>query len=108
MLIGIGEFGLAGVSVILSLFILFAMDYLQFRIDYYFQHRDYRLLLHDNTDTAAICSHITSLGLTYNNLKILRDDIKITMEMEIRGRRDRLEQFNSWLLLQPGIGSFEW
>lgn len=108
MLIGIGEFVLAGISVLLALFILFAMDYIQFWIDYRFQHRDYQVIFKDKADTKTICQQITLLGLKYNNLKVSRDKAQISMEFEVRGRGDKLERFNNWLLDEETIGSFDW
>lgn len=108
MLIGIGEFVLAGLSVLLALFILFAMDYIQFWIDYRFQHRDYRIAFKDKADAKALRQQISALGLKYNNLKISRDEAQINIEIEVRGKGDQLDKFNNWLVEEGTIDSFDW
>lgn len=108
MLVGIGEFVFAGISVVLSLFILFAMDYLQFWIDFRFQHRTYRIILQHKIRTEFLSQQIISLGLKYNDLKMSRNGTKITIDIEIRGRGDRMEKFNNWLLDEENVTSFDW
>lgn len=108
MFIGIGQFTLAALSVVLSLFILFAMDYLQFWIDYRFQHRSYRIVLQNKVGAEFFCQQITALRLKYNNVKLSRHDVQITMEIEVRGRGDRLEKFNNWLLEEENVSAFDW
>ncbi len=107
MLVGLGQFTLAGLSVVLSLFILFAMDFLQFWIDDRFQHREYRIKIEDKMDVDELCRHITLMGLRFNNLKVSRSEDQI-INLEVRGRGERLEKFNNWLLDQKRIGSFDW
>jgi len=108
MLIGIGEFALAGISVVLALFILFVMDYIQFRIDYYFQHRDYCITVDNPAHAALICNQMQVFKLKYSNLKLTREDSHIKVEVLVRGDGKQLELFNSWLLEQEGIDSFDW
>lgn len=108
MLIGIGEFFFAGLSVLLSLVILYAMDYIQFWIDDRFQHRDYQITFKDKEESAALCQKIALLGLRFNNMKVFRSAHEINLEIEVRGKGDQLEKFNSWLLNEETIGSFHW
>lgn len=108
MFIGIGEFALAGIAVVLSLFILFVMDYLQFWIDYRFQHRNYRIVIQNKAKADFFCQQITSFGLKYNNIKLSRHEVQLTMEIEVRGRGNRLERFNNWLLEEENVSAFDW
>lgn len=108
MLIGIGEYLLTGISVVLSLFILYAMDYIQFWIDNRFQHRNYRILFKDKNEADATCLKVTQLGLRYDHLKVSRTDQQITLEMVVNGKGGQLEMFNNWLLEEQTIGSFYW
>ncbi|WEK19428.1 MAG: MgtC/SapB family protein [Candidatus Pedobacter colombiensis] len=108
MLIGIGEYALAGISVVLALFILYAMDYIQFWIDDRFQHRDYRIVFKDKNDCAAVQEQLKVLNLRYNSLRLSRTSQHIIMEVRVSGKKDKLEGFNSWLLDQRKIDSFDW
>nr|WP_068889457.1 MgtC/SapB family protein [Pedobacter panaciterrae] len=109
MLIGIGEFFLAGISVILSLFILYAMDYIQFWIDDRFQHRDYSILLKGKAESVVLSNQLKAFGLNYNNLKISRSsDQLVVVQVQVTGKKNKLEAFNDWLLDQDTIDSFDW
>lgn len=108
MFIGIGEFVLAAISVLISLFVLYAMDYIQIWIDNRFQHRNYRILFHERNDHAAVFSKIKEAGLSYSNTKFSRAGQQITVEIEVRGKKDKLAHFNNWLLNEESINSFSW
>ncbi|NRF38299.1 MgtC/SapB family protein [Pedobacter foliorum] len=109
MLIGIGEFTLAGISVALSLFILYAMDYIQFWIDDRFQHRDYVIIFKNKQESTTLSHQLKVFGLKYNNLKVARtSDSQITLEVQVTGKKNKLEGFNDWLLNQETIDSFDW
>ncbi|WP_316821743.1 MgtC/SapB family protein [Pedobacter gandavensis] len=108
MLVGIGAYELAGVSMILSLFILYAMDYIQFWIDFRFQHRDYKIILDLSAEQLEITAHLQDLKLRCINIKVLRSGNQLIWQAQVSGRGDRLETFNNWLLNQRAISSFEW
>lgn len=109
MLIGIGEFTLAGISVALSLFILYAMDYIQFWIDDRFQNRDYVINFKNKQESTTLSQQLKVFGLKYNNLKVARtSDSQITLEVQVTGKKNKLEEFNDWLLNQETIDSFDW
>ncbi|WP_202986016.1 MgtC/SapB family protein [Pedobacter gandavensis] len=108
MLVGIGAFGLAIISMVLSLFILYAMDYIQFWIDFRFQHRDYKVVLNLQSPELSISERLGSLNLKCTNIKVFRNGEQLIWEAQVSGRGDQLEVFNEWLLNQQSIASFEW
>ncbi|MCX2454021.1 MgtC/SapB family protein [Pedobacter sp. PLR] len=108
MLVGIGAYELAGISMVLALFILYAMDYIQFWIDYRFQHRDYKVVLNLVESSLFLTGQLGNLKLKCTNIKVLRSGGQLTWYAQISGRGDRLEVFNNWLLNQEAVSSFEW
>jgi len=108
MLIGIGEYQLAVISLGLSLIILYAMDFIQFWIDYRFQHRDYIIVFKDQYPSGQIHHQLRALNIRTNNTKVLRSGKQITLEMQVTGKGSKLVVFNDWLLEQETVQSFEW
>lgn len=103
-----GEYVLAGLSLVLSLFILYALDFIQFRIDFRFQHRDYKITFKDKYPSGAIQQQVESLNLQVTNSKVLRSGEQVILEVLISGKGKQLELFNDWLLDQNIVQSFEW
>lgn len=108
MLIGIGSFVLAGVALFFALFILYALDFIQFQIDYRFQHRSYKVVFRDDSQVDLLHEQVKSLKLKFNKTKVLRDDKQTIFEFDIWGRESNLFLFNQWLFDNKSILSFEW
>jgi len=108
MFIGIGEFFLTGISLILAIFILFVMDYIQFWIDDRFQHRDYRLVFKDKAALEPLRTQIKGLKLQARFIRTSRSDEEVIVEFQASGRGEKLNAFNDWLLEQGSIQSFNW
>jgi len=108
MFIGIGEFFLTGISLILAIFILFVMDYIQFWIDDRFQHRDYRLVFKDKAALEPLRTQIKGLKLQARFIRTSRSDEQVIVEFQASGRGEKLNAFNDWLLEQGSIQSFNW
>lgn len=108
MLIGIGEYLLTAVALVLSLFILYALDFIQLWIDDRFQHRNYTLLFRSEDQSALITDELSKLQLKCRYTKTLRTDSQIRFQGTISGRETNLKQFNDWLLKQSFIYSVEW
>lgn len=108
MLVGIGAYELAVISMLLSLFILYAMDYLQFWIDYRFQHRNYKVVINLGPPELSIAEQLVNLNLRCANIKAYRTGDQLIWEAQVSGRGDKLEIFNDWLLHQQSVASFEW
>jgi putative Mg2+ transporter-C (MgtC) family protein len=108
MMLGIGEYLLAGISLILALMILYTLDFIQFWIDDAFQHRSYNVIFRTTYDITPFTDRSKALNLTLNKLKILRSDTQIVLEFEIYGKESNLHQFNQWLIENQSILSFQW
>jgi len=108
MFIGIGEFFLTGISLILAIFILFVMDYIQFWIDDRFQYRDYRLVFKDKAALEPLRTQIKGLKLQARFIRTSRSDEQVIVEFQASGRGEKLNAFNDWLLEQGSIQSFNW
>jgi putative Mg2+ transporter-C (MgtC) family protein len=108
MMIGIGEYTLTGISLVLSLFILYILDFVQFWIDDRFQHRDYKILFRKENYTKEMITQIEKMNLTCNFSKTLRSDDQIRFEGRITGKKSNLIDFNNWLLRQDFIYSIDW
>jgi putative Mg2+ transporter-C (MgtC) family protein len=108
MLIGIGEFPLAFLVLVLSLIILWLLQYLQNYIDSRFQHRTYTITYKGVVDDAPIKSKMAELNLTSRFFKETRQDTQSNFEFDITGREAKLEAFNDWLKSETKIYSFNW
>jgi putative Mg2+ transporter-C (MgtC) family protein len=108
MMIGIGEYLLAGISVILALIILYALDFIQFWIDDRYQHRYYKITLRTTYEMTQFNDRSKILNLNLDKLKVLRSDMQIVVEFEIYGKESNLHLFNQWLIGNESILSFEW
>lgn len=108
MLLGIGEYLLAGISLVFTLFILYALDFIQFWIDDKFEHRSYKIVFRKDGQENSCFDHVKSLKLKLNGTKITRIDTQITLEFEISGKESNLSLFNQWLIENQSILSVEW
>ncbi|MDN5286924.1 MAG: hypothetical protein JWR38_3198 [Mucilaginibacter sp.] len=108
MMIGIGEYLLAGISLILALIILYALDFIQFWIDDRYQHRYYTITFRTICEITQFTDQSKTLSLNLNKLKVLRSDTQMILEFEIYGRESNLHAFNEWLVVNQSILSFEW
>ncbi len=108
MLLGIGEYLLAGISMVFALFILYALDFIQFWIDYKFQHRNYKVVFRDDCTTDPLQEQVKSLKLKFNKTKVLRTESQTIFEFEIWGKESNLILFNQWLFDNKSVQSFDW
>ena len=108
MLVGIGKYSLAGISLLLSLFILYALDFVQWWIDDQFEHRDYTVIFRNENFTHEVAGQLRRLKLKSNATKTLRSDQQIRFEARVTGRESKLNQFNDWLLKQDFVQSIDW
>lgn len=108
MLIGIGEFGLAIVALILALFILYIFDFIQYWIDDRFQHHDYRIVFKDADKSMVLRHKLREFKLNANGAKVERQNNLVVFQIGISGRESNMFKFNHWLLDQDFVESFEW
>jgi putative Mg2+ transporter-C (MgtC) family protein len=108
MLLGIGDYLLAGVSLIFSLLILHVLDFIQFWIDDRFEHRNYKVTFRKDCPINTFNELVKSLKLNLNKTKIYRVDTQTVLEFEISGKVSKLDLFNQWLIENQSILSMEW
>lgn len=108
MLLGIGEYLLAGVSLVFTLFILYALDFIQFWIDDKFEHRNYKIVFRKDCQESPLYDQVKSLKLKMIKTKVTRIDMQVTLEFEISGKENNLSLFNHWLIENQFVLSVEW
>jgi putative Mg2+ transporter-C (MgtC) family protein len=108
MLIGIGEYMLSIISLVISLFILYALQYIQNFIDARFQHREYTITYKGACDAEAFKSQIATFNLTPRYFKETRQEMQTTFEFDLTGMETNLEAFNRYLKDDAKIYSFRW
>jgi putative Mg2+ transporter-C (MgtC) family protein len=108
MLLGIGEYLLAGISLVFSLLVLYALDFIQFWIDDKFEHRNYKVIFRKDCTINAFNEQVKSLKLNVIKKKILRIDKQIILEFELSGKESNLFMFNEWLIENQSVFSIEW
>jgi putative Mg2+ transporter-C (MgtC) family protein len=108
MLVGIGEYTLAIISLVTSLIILSALQYLQDYIDDRFQHRNYTITYKNEFDSEGLRSKLTQYQLKARNFKETRQDAQTNFEFDVTGKESNLDLFNNWLMNEPQVFSFVW
>jgi putative Mg2+ transporter-C (MgtC) family protein len=108
MLIGIGEYMLALLSLGVSLFILYALQFIQNLIDTKFQHRDYVVTYKGDWSATDFKTQLTSLKLKTRYFKETRQDHQTTFEFDITGKETDLDIFNQWLKEEDRVYMFRW
>ncbi|WP_184546799.1 MgtC/SapB family protein [Mucilaginibacter sp. FT3.2] len=108
MLLGIGEYLLAGIALVCTLTILYAFDFIQFWIDDKFQHRNYKLVYKKDCRLSTLYDQVSPLKLKLIKVKTVRADTQTILEFEISGKESNLALFNQWLMDNEAIQSFEW
>lgn len=108
MLIGIGNYPLAGIALVMALFILYALDFIQEWVDYKFQHRTYKVVFRNNYMGDLLQQKAVDLKLQLKKTKILRNDQQTIFQFTISGKESNLILLNQWLLDNQSILSFEW
>lgn len=108
MLIGIGDYLIAGMSLVVSLIILSALQYLQTLIDLRFQHRNYTVSYKGDFNNAELKARIAEFKLRSHNFKETRQGTQTNFEFDVTGRESDLDAFNEWLKNEESIFSFAW
>jgi putative Mg2+ transporter-C (MgtC) family protein len=108
MLIGIGEYGLTMLSLVVSLIILSVMEYLQDYIDSRFQHRNYTITCRGEYDHSLLNDKFLQYSIKVRNFKETRQDTQTSFDFDISGKESNLELFNQWLKHNEEVFSFTW
>jgi putative Mg2+ transporter-C (MgtC) family protein len=108
MLIGIGEYGLTVLALVVSLIILSVMEYLQDYIDDRFQHRNYTITCRGEFDHDRLKEKFAEHKIKVRNFKETRQDTQTNFEFDVSGKETNLELFNQWLKQNEEVFSFIW
>jgi putative Mg2+ transporter-C (MgtC) family protein len=110
MMIGIGEYAISGIALVLALVILYTLDFVQFWIDDNFQHRRYTVTFRKTANTHPFYHQFKALQLKIESkkIKVLRKDEQIVLEFSIYGKESNLDKFNDWLVENGLVLAFEW
>jgi putative Mg2+ transporter-C (MgtC) family protein len=108
MAIGGGDYQLASEGAVLAIIVLFLFEYFQNVIDRLHQSRNFKIVFHrDKIKVSEIESQLKILGLKHiqrNETKV--NDI-IRFSVDVRGSKQKIENFNRYLLNSDLITSFE-
>jgi putative Mg2+ transporter-C (MgtC) family protein len=108
MLLGTGEFLLAGISLVFTLFILYALDFLQFWLDDKYEHRNYKIVFRKDRVEMSFNDQAKLLKLKVIKPKLTRVDTQVILEFEISGKERDLALFNQWLIENQSVLSVDW
>jgi len=108
MLIGIGDYLLAVIAGCFSLVILYALDFVQMKIDYQFEHRSYKVVFMKEMEVETFYKHVKSLNIKLHRSKLYRNDSQITVEFEVSGKESNLHLLNQWMVENKLVQCFEW
>jgi putative Mg2+ transporter-C (MgtC) family protein len=108
MLIGIGEYTLAALSLIVSLIILYALQFVQNWIDAQFQHREYTINFKGEFNATEFNDKLAECRLKTHYFKESRQGSQTTFEFDVTGKQVNMDLFNQWLKDESRIYSFVW
>jgi len=108
MLIGIGEYTLAVISLAISLLILYALQFVQNWIDAKFQHRDYVITFKATFSKAEFMAKLDECKLKTHYFKETRNSEQTSFAFDATGKQVNMEIFNQWLKGEDRIYAFDW
>jgi len=108
MLIGIGEYWLSALTLGISLFILYALQFIQNWIDSRFQHREYSITFNDDFTSEELLNRLDQWQLKPHAFKETRIDKQTSFDFDLTGREINMQQFNQWLKGESRVYSFRW
>jgi putative Mg2+ transporter-C (MgtC) family protein len=108
MLIGIGEYALSLLSLVVSLIILYALQYIQNWIDSQFQHRFYTINFKGEFNADEFINKLNDWKLKTHYFKETRVGEQTSFEFDITGKEVNMDMFNLWLKNESRIYSFAW
>ena len=108
MAIGSHEYMLAGVGTTLTIIVLFLFEYLQNYIDRLHHSRQYNIVFKKYfMDTQEIRDHARSLDLKCTPRLETKKEDEIHLLVAVKGKKDKIEAFNAYLLKTEFVKSFE-
>jgi len=108
MLIGIGEYTLSLLGLVVSLIILYALQYIQNWIDSQFQHRFYTINFKGEFNADEFNGKVKEWKLKTHYFKETRVGEQTSFEFDVTGKETNMDMFNQWLKSESRIYSFVW
>lgn len=106
MCIGCDNYLLATEGMVLTLIVLFLFDNVLNLITRQREHRSYSVYFKKENISKSIYIKVDELGLKCQKKIETKDDSKIHLSINIFGSKDKIEEFNHFLLEQDGVKSF--
>jgi putative Mg2+ transporter-C (MgtC) family protein len=108
MLIGIGEYELSVITLLISLLILYALQFIQNWIDSQFQHRNYIISFKGEFSADELSGKLKEWKLATHYFKETRAGQQTSFEFDLTGKEVNMDQFNQWLKNESRVYSFNW
>ena len=108
MLIGIGEYWLSALTLGISLFILYALQFIQNWIDSRFQHREYSITFKGEFTGQELLNKLNEWQLKAHAFKETRIDMQTSFDFDVTGRDVNMRKLNQWLKDENKVYSFRW
>lgn len=108
MAIGSGDYKLAFTGTVLALIVLFLFAYFQNIIDNLHQRRNFKIIFQkDNIKVTEIEKQINVIGLKYIQRNETRNNDEIRYSVDVIGSKQKIENFNTYLMNSNLISSFD-
>ena len=108
MAVGAGEYFMAMAGSVVVILVLSALQHITEQIENLHQARTYRITCtRDEKLLTDIENVINSLGLKEGRRRDFKDNDRMILFYEIRGREKKLNEFNTYLQNNPGVSAFE-
>lgn len=108
MAIGGGHYILAFEGLVLVIIVLSLFEFLERQVDRWHQVRSYRIVVNgDNDFSIELEARLAELSLNFEKKRRMKSDNSRVYTYDVSGKRDRIEQFSSFLMNDSSVQSFE-
>jgi putative Mg2+ transporter-C (MgtC) family protein len=108
MAIGGGHYILAFEGLVLVIIVLSLFEFLERQVDRWHQVRSYRIVVNGDTDFSIdLEARLAELSLNFEKKRRMKSDNSRVYTYDVSGKRDRIEQFSSFLMNDSSVQSFE-
>lgn len=108
MAIGGGHYILAFEGLVLVIIVLSLFEFLERQVDRWHQVRSYRIVVNGDTDfSIELEARLAELSLNFEKKRRMKSDNSRVYTYDVSGKRDRIEQFSSFLMNDSSVQSFE-
>jgi putative Mg2+ transporter-C (MgtC) family protein len=108
MVIGAGDYKLAGEGAVLAIVVLLLFQYIQNAIDNFHQKRSYKIVFNKERITIGeIKNQLHLFGLKHIDRSETKNKDEIHFSVDIVGSKQKIQNFNNYLLNSEFIKSFD-